>query len=477
MAETLGSKAAKGAIWATIDRFGYLGLQFFVNLILARLLMPDDFGAVGMLLIFIAVSNVLVDSGFGSALVQKKTPTQTDYSTVLYWNISFSVLLYAVLFVLSPLIADFFKYPILRPVLQVYGIVLITNGVSSILLARLRKQLAFKQIAISDLSAYMIASCMGTYLAYHGYGVWSLVGLQIAYGVILIGMLWSVSRWRPSLEFSKESLRQLFGFGGYIMAASILQEACKNLQGIIIGKKFSATQMGYYSQAAKLEQVSSTSLPQVIVQVMYPVYSAIQDDAERLVSVLRMNIRVISFVAFPIVSILIIAANPIIIGLYGEKWLPSVPYFQVLCVGGFFTCLQNINFYAVAAVGKSRALFRWSFYKWGFLLVALLVGAIFGMYGILWGMVLSNINIYLVNAYLTAKYVELTFAQQILTLLPVAGVCGSAVMISLLITAVGFHFTVAVATFMIVYFGLSILLRLRALRDAIALCRRLMNRR
>lgn len=476
MAESLGHKAASGAIWASIDRFGYMALQFGVNLILARLLLPSDFGAIGMLAIFIAVSQTLIDSGFGSALIQKKNPTQTDYSTIFYWNVVFSILLYFVLFAISPFVGKFFHMPLLSDVLRAIGISLIISGIFAIQSTRLRKQLAFKTLAITNLSAYIGGAMVGIGLAYHGWGVWSLVAMQLTSGSIAIITLAFITHWHPSMIFSINSMRELFSFGGYIMAANILQTVCQNIQGLIIGRRFSARQMGFYSQAYKLDQVTSQSIPQVIVQVMYPVYSSIQDERQRLIEMVGMNQRVIAFLIFPIIGLLILIANPIIMFLYGEKWLPSAPYFQVLCVGGFFVCLQNINFYAVAAIGKSRVLFLWSFYKWGFLLTALLIGMNFGMFGILWGMVLSSINIYTVNAALVAKHMGLSLSKQISFLLPIAAVTLTSMGVVYFIQPYAKAFYWQIMMFFTIYIGLGYLVRLRAIGETKILIQRLIKR-
>jgi len=430
MSDDLGHKAAQGAVWASIDRFANMALQFVVNLILARLLLPSDYGAIGVLTIFITVSQTLIDGGFGSALIQKKDPTQTDYSTIFYWNLGFSSLLYLILFAAAPLIASFYRSPELCQVLRAIGLSLIVTAVLSIQQTRLRKALAFRTLAITNLGSYILSSAIGIYLAWHGAGVWALVMMQLLYGAISIVILRMITHWGPSLTFSTKALRELFGFGGFILAANVLQTACQNIQGLIIGRRFNATQMGYYSQAYKLDQVTSYSLPQVIVQVMYPVYSSIQDDRQRLIEMVLMNIRVICLVIFPVLTCLLLTAEPLISGLYGDVWLPSAPYFQVLCVGGLFVCLQNVNFYAVAAVGHSRALFNWSIYKWGFLLAALLIGMNFGMFGLLWGMVISSFNIFITNAILARKHVGIPLRREL-------GIIGSMLLITLLALGIG----------------------------------------
>ena len=232
--------------------------------------------------------------------------------------------------------------------------------------------------------------------------------------------------------------------------------------------------MGYYSQAYKLDQVGSYSIPQVIVQVMFPVYSSIQEDRNKLIDILSMNLRVIAFLIFPMVSILIIIGEPMIEWLYGDKWLPCVPYFKILCVGGFFVCLQNINFYAVAALGKSKVLFYWSFYKWGFLLLALFGGMFFGMYGILWAMVLSNLNIYLINAFLTSKYVGLGLLNQFICLSPMFLTSAFSISISFLLFKN--NSLLCLISFVLLYLGLSTFLKFRALNDTFQVLNKIIHR-
>ncbi len=477
MAGPTGNMAAKGAAWAAIDRFGSMGIQFVVNLMLARILVPADFGIIGMLAIFIAVSQTLIDSGFASALIQKKHPTQTDYSTIFYWNLTFSSFLYLVLYLISPLVAEFFSMPLLTDVLRVIAINLIVTSVFAVQKTRLQKSLAFKTIACADLGSYILGGACGIAMARCGMGVWSLVGMQLVNGVSSVIILFVATRWTPSACFSVRSLRELFGFGGFIMAANILQTVCQNLQGLIIGRRFSATQMGYFSQAYKLDQITSYSIPQIFIQVMFPVYSSLQDDRERLNSMVLMNMRVISLVVFPILALLILVAGPLIKMLYGEEWLPSVPYFRVLCVGGFFVCLQNINYYAVAAVGKSRTLFRWSIYKWSFLIVALLVGMEFGMYGILWGMVLSNINICVVNVGLSARHNRLSVWSQIRAVLPVGLtvlLCG---LLSFWGIACGLDVWLMAGVFVLCYLAGSLLVMRDSVKDLFAIVHLVLRRK
>lgn len=468
MSGELQKRAFSGAIWASFERFGTMALQFLVNLILARLLTPSDFGCIGMLAIFVLVSQIIIDGGFGSALIQKKSPSQTDYSTIFYWNIIFSSILYLILFISAPSISSFYRMPILCDVLRIMGINLIINSLGIIQINRLRKQLAFKRIAIINIVSYLVSAIIAISLAYIDYGVWSLVIMQLLFSLFSVTFFWIITKWKPNLCFSFQSLRSLFQFGGYLLFANILQEICKNLQGLIIGRRFSSIEMGLYTQAKKLDDITSLTIPNIIVQVMFPVYSQIQNDLERTKEVLKMNIRVITFITFPILLLLILIAQPLIIFLYGNKWEVSASYFQILCIGGLFACLQNINYYAVAAQGKSNVLFTWSFYKWGMLLLLLIIGMHWGMYGILWGMVISSLNIYIVNAGLVAKYISYSLKIQIKDILPNIFIATS----SFLLLYLGrmyweLHFSLYILLYLTCYLLQAYVFKLEALKDIV----------
>ncbi|MCM1076578.1 MAG: lipopolysaccharide biosynthesis protein [Bacteroides sp.] len=477
MSDKLGNKAIKGTVWSGVDRIGNMCLQFGVNLILARLLLPSDFGAIGMIEIFIVVSQVLIDGGFTSSLIQKKTPTQADYSTIFLWNLIVSAVLYTILFICAPIIASFYDLPELKAIIRVLGLVLITISLSVVHVVRLRKQLELNKLACANLSAYMIAGIFSIIAAWHGFGVWSLVIMQLSQSAALAVILWMITRWTPSFTMSRRSLNELFRFGGYLLAASLLQEICKNIQGLIIGKRFSATAMGLYSQAYKLDRISSYTLPNILVQVMYPVYASVQDENDRLANILGMNTRLISFVIFPLMAILILIAEPLMVFLYGVKWAPCAPYFQILCVGGLFICLQNTNFYAVAAKGKSNVLFYWSIYKWSSLLIFLLIGMFFGIYGLLWGMGLSNFNIFMVNALLASRYTDYKFLRQIMDILPIFILSAATMGITYMIaSAVSIHFIVIVLIYISIYFSLACIFHLQAIGEIKTVMLRLTNR-
>lgn len=439
----LKQKAISGVIWSSIQKFGTMGISFVSNIILARLLTPDDYGCVGMLMIFITVANTFIDGGFGSALIQKKQPTQEDYSTIFYWNLALSFILYAILFFTSPLIAGFYNLAMLSPVLRVQGLVLILNSLSIIQLNRLRKQLKFKKISIVNLTSATISVGVTIYLAYNGWGVWALVAQQLLMSFFNTVLFWIVAGWMPSFIFSYQSFKELFSFGGFILLSNLLNTLGNNIQGILIGKFFSSHTMGLYSQARKLEEVASTSLSNVVDQVSFPVLAEVKNDKTRLINVLRKLITSIAFFSFPIMLLLIAIAKPVIVLLYSSKWIECVPYFQILCVAGIAISLQNINYYAVAAIGKSKELFFWTVIKRIISLGLIVIGFfIYGIWGLLGGMVLAAYIMYAINAVLVSVNVGYKFTSQVKDLMPI-----------LIISLISFALTI-----LSTYFNLSSLL-------------------
>ena len=462
----MASSTVKGVFWSAIDRFGVVLLQFVINLVLARLLTPNDFGLVGMILIFVVVSQTLIDSGFGSALIQKLHPTQTDYSTVFWWNLLFSIFLYAITYVLSPNIATFFHNQELTSLLRVIAIVIIINSFSLVQKARLKKSLSFKKIAITDIVSYSVSAVIAFYLANKGLGAWSLVLMQISNATLNAILFWAVARWTPSLTFSLSSLKELFSYGGFLLIANMMQEVCTHIQGVVIGRNFSATHTGLYTQAKKMDEVASMTIPAIFCNVLFPVYSEHQNDKKQLCELLGKNTRLVAFIVFPLMMLLIIIAEPLFDMLYGEKWLDAVPYFQILCIGGFFSAVYNLNYYAVAAIGKSKLLFYWGCYKWGVVLLLLIIGASLNMTAVLFAMVISNINIYMTNAILASHYIRYGIGTQIRDLVPVLFctlITGGLIYILYIYTSL--HWILICILFLICYLVICYLLRIKAMTE------------
>ncbi len=471
MAEGLKAKTVSGVIWTGMQKFGSTLLSFISTIVLARLLTPADYGYIGMLAIFLAIASTLIDGGLGSALIQKKRPTHEDYSTIFYWNLGLSLVLYLLLFVFAPFIARFYSLPFLCRLLRVEGLVLIIDAVRIVQTSQLRKQLRFKKIATVDLSVAAISLVVTVFLAWKGFGFWALVIQQLLVSFLTTSVYWLTGHWLPLLEFSKKSFKELFSFGGFILLSNLVNTLCNNIQGLLIGKFYSPATMGYYSKAQSTESFASNFVSNVTDQVSYPVLAEAQNDLYRIRHMIKKFLGILAFFTFPVMIMLIILAKPVFLLLYSERWLDSVPYFQVLCCAGVAMCLQGINYYAVAAIGRSSAMFRATLFKRGVGLLLIIVGLLlWGMKGLLLGVVMSSFIIYFVNAYLVHIYIGYKIQRQVLDLMPLSFLsilCGAIaycigifIHVHIYILAV-----IQVIVFSSLYLGLSYGLKLSAFID------------
>lgn len=482
MEGSLKQKTMSGMVWSGIQKFGVMGITFIANIVLARLLTPDDMGCIGMLAIFILISNTFVDGGFGSALIQKKQPTQTDYSTIFWWNMFLSTVLYVVLYICAPLVAAYYRMPLLSDVLKVEGLVLIFNALCLIQNNKLRKQLRFKLLATTNVVAATVSVVVAIVLAGMGWGVWALVAQQLTLSAVGAALLWMVGRWSPSWIFSRTSFKELFRFGGYILLSNLINTFCNNVQGLLIGRVYNPATMGYYSQARKLEQVPTNSLSQVVDQVAYPVLAEAQGDKEYMQRMLKKFITSLAFVVFPLMLLLALVGRPLIVIVYSAKWMAAVPYFQILCIAGTASCLQGVNYHAVAAMGQSRQLFSWTIIKRSIGL-AFVVGGLWlwGMKGLLAGMVVTSFVVYLLNAYLVQRYVDYKVLAQLLDLVPVTLLTLAAFGAGYLVQSLaGIDMytdgAIAAAVFVAVYGTFAWIFRLNAMQEARMLLNRLIKK-
>ena len=407
-------------VWTALQRYSFMFIHFISGIILARLLTPFDYGCVGMLAIFMTLAEAFIDGGFGSALIQKKRPTQEDYSTIFWWNIGTAVVMYAILFFSAPAISRFYGIPLLCDVLRVQGVILFIYAFNIIQKNQLRKKLNFKILSIVSIATSLIALGVTIYMAYKGYGVWALVTQYIITAAIPAIVFWFYIKWRPSWVFSWKHFKELFDFGFYMFLTHLINSLCGQIQGLLIGKKYNPITMGYYSKASGTERLASQSISSIMTQVTYPLFAEVQDDKVTLSNMIKRLSMTLSYITFPLMFILLLCAKPLFVFLYSDRWLQSIPYFQVLCFAGLAGCLQSANLQAIAAIGKSKTMFVWTLLKRGVGIVAIVLGMVFfGMKGLLVGMILNAWFSLFVNMGLVSKHVGYKFWRQILDLLPV----------------------------------------------------------
>ena len=461
MAKNLKQKAAAGMVWTALQKYSTMFIQFISGIILARLLTPHDYGCIGMLMIFMVLAEAFIDGGFGSALIQKKLPTQEDYSTIFFWNLGMAVLLYAVLYFSAPAIARFYNISILSNVLRVQGIILFIYAFNLVQRNQLRKHLNFRVLSIVTITTAIVSLAVTILMAYHGFGVWSLVAHNLIAALIPAAVFWFYIKWRPKFVFSWHSFRELFSFGFYMFLTNLLNQFGQQIQGLLIGRFYNASTMGLYSKANSTERLASSSISQIMTQVTYPLYAEVQDEQEKLISIIRQLTMSLSYITFPLMFVLLLCAKPLFVLLYSERWLGSVPYFQVLCIAGLAYCLQSVNYQSISAIGKSKSLFVWTFVKRIMGIAFVVLGLIMaGMKGLLVGMVINTWFSYAVNIGMVSKYIGYKWWNQLKDIMPVMIVSILAALVSYGVsTLFGFSLyldgVIKVSVYAIVYFGWS----------------------
>ena len=418
MKKSLKTKTINGLIWSFIDNFSVQLSQFIIGIILARILSPNDFGLIGMLTIFITISQWFVSSGFGQALIRKKDCNQNDYSTVFIFNIISGFVLYIVLFLTSSYISNFFNEPQLEALLNVLGISLIIIAFTIIQQTQLTKRLDFKlQTRISVISS-IISGIIGVLLAYLGYGVWSLVYKSLLEYFIRSFLLWRYNKWRPSFIFDTNSFKELFGFGSKLMLRGLIYTIFNNLYYVVIGKYFSTADLGYYTRAEQFNRMPSSNINKVINRVSYPVLSELQNDDKALKAAYKKIFTSLVFISSISMLILGAIAEPLILTLIGEKWLPSVPILQLLCFVGLLYPLCDFNLTILKVKGKSGLILKLEIIKRILSIPVIIIGIMYGINALIIGMIVLSLFEFLINSYFSGKEISYTLKEQILNNLP-----------------------------------------------------------
>ena len=409
----LKDKAISGVKWSAIGRFSTQGVNFIIGLVLARLLSPSDYGVVGMVGIFFAIAQTFIDSGFGSALIRKNDCSDTDYSTAFYFNIIVGFVCCVILSVLSPVIANFFKTPILKDIIKVMSLNMLISSFVIVHGTKLTHSVDFKSQTLVGLIASIISGVSGIILAYSGFGVWSLV-LQHLIATILRGILliW-VTKWLPKREFSKESFQYLFNFGSKILTASLLHTIYANMTTMIIGKFYSAKDLGYYSRGESLATYPSSNITGILQSVTYPVLSKIQDDDKRLIEAYRKLISMTSMVIFFGMFLLMALAEPLIVTLLTDKWLDSVIYLQVFCLAYMFDHLCTLNLNILYVKGYSNLVLRLEVIKKAISISMIIAAIPFGVLAICISRALYTQIAVVINTYYTGKLFNLGYLKQV----------------------------------------------------------------
>lgn len=418
---SLKSKTLKGLFWSFTELLANYGIQFIIQIVLARLLLPEYFGIIGMILVLIAISNSLVDCGFSQALIRDQDVSQEDYSTVFHFNLIISILLYIILFISAPSFSVFFGVSQLVEIIRVLSLVLIINSLSITQKVKLTKILDFKTLTKVNIIAAFSSGSISIAMAFAGFGVWSLVANMLALQFVQTLLLWIFNRWIPSIVFSIQSFKKYFGFGYKLLLSGLIDSIYNNLYFLIIGKLYSATQLGYYTNAVRIRDMASQSIVAAVQRVTYPVLSSTQEDEKRLKSVFRNMIKTTGFVNFPLMIGGAVVATPLFQLLFGEKWLPSVLYFQLLCIAGMLYPIHALNLNILKVKGRSDLFLLLEIIKKIVVTILIALSLFFnlGIIGLICAAVFSSFISLFINMFYSAKEISYSSKEQIRDLMPI----------------------------------------------------------
>mgnify|MGYP000386599606 FL=1 len=476
MSDSLKSKTVKGVVWSSIERFSTQGVQFLIMIIMARLLTPKDYGLIGMLAIFLAVAQSLIDSGFSQALIRKQDRTDVDNSTVFYFNIVVSSALYLILFIAAPFVADFYNQPELTSVMRVVCLGVILNSLVVVQRALLTVRIDFKTQAKASLSAAVISGCIGIVLAYCGFGVWSLVVQQLLNLSVNTLLLWIFSKWRPMAVFSWKSFHELFAFGSKMLASGLLDTLYRNIYPIVIGKLFSASSLGHYTRAQQFSEFPSSNITGIIQRVTYPVLCGIQDDMERLTNVYRKFLKLSAFVIFPFMMGLSAVAKPFINISLGSQWEFCGQLLQVICFAMMWYPIHSINLNLLQVKGRSDLFLRLEIIKKILGITVLCITAPFGLIVMCYGQIFNSIVALAINTYYTGKLINVGFIRQMKDLFPTIllslTMFGTILLVNGFIESNMYRLIIGIMVGIVVYVSGSYIFKFKELQTLFSLIRR-----
>ena len=414
----LRQKTLGGLIWKFAESVGNQAVSFIVSLVLARLLMPEEYGVIAIVTVLISLCNVFVNSGLGTALIQKKDADSLDFSTVFYVSVVISAVLYAVMFFAAPWIAVFYETPILTPVIRVMSLRVVLAGFNTVPRSYISKKMQFRKLFWATLGGTILSGTVGVVLAVKGYGVWALVAQYLLTGLVNAVVLFAMVSWKPRLEFSFLRLKGLFSFGWKLLVSSLIDTLYNELRSLIIGKKYSSADLGFYNKGKQFPELISGNVIKTIDSVLFPVIAMKQDDKEAVKQMTRRFIKSSTYIMMPLMVGLACAAEPMVRLILTDKWLFCVPYIRIYCVVGFLQPIQTANMQAIKAMGRSDILLKLEIIK-KILGTALLLAAMpFGVLVLAGSNMLYSTVVLMINSSPNRKLMNYTLWEQIVDVLP-----------------------------------------------------------
>jgi O-antigen/teichoic acid export membrane protein len=464
-----------------LERGGTQGIQFIVQIVLARLLAPEQFGTIAIVMVFINIAQVFVQSGFNTALIQKKDADDVDFSSVFYLSLALAGILYLIIFLSAPIIARFYKDDILVPVIRVLSLTLFFGTLNSIQNAYIARNLMFKKLFKSSLGAIIISGSFGLFAAYQGLGVWALVVQQLTNQMTISIIMWFTVKWRPKFIFSIARVKDLFSYGWKLLASSLLNTLYLEIRTLFIGRMYTSSTLGYYNRGQQFPKVIVSNIDGSIQSVMLPTLSAHQDDKKKVKDMMRRAIMTSSFLIFPMMIGMAVVAEPLVKIVLTDKWLPAVPFLQIFCISYALIPIHTANLQAINAMGRSDIFLRLEVVKKLLGLVILGISLPFGVYAIAIGQVISAIISTFINVYPNKHLLNYSYREQWADIMPslvLAVIMGITVYMFNLINiaawkVLGLQLVVGVGS----YIGLAKIFRVESLSYLIATLTNLFKRR
>ncbi len=405
-------------LWRFLERTGAQVVAFLVTIVLARLLSPEEFGSIALITVFINILNVFVDSGLGTALIQKKDADYIDFSTVFYTNVLFCIVLYVLFFAIAPFLAHFYKNDELVPVIRVLGITILISGVKNIQQAYVSKTLQFKKFFFATLSGTVFAAILGIWMAYHGFGIWALVVQQISNLFLDTLILWITVLWRPNFEFSFSRLKTLFSFGWKMLASALIDTTYANLRQLIIGRKYSPNDLAFYNKGNLFPSAFVSNLNSSISSVLLPVMASSQDDRERVKQMTRRAIKTSTYCIAPLLIGLSACASSVVKILLTDKWLPCVPFMRIFCITYMFYPIHTANLNALTALGRSDLFLKLEIAKKLLGMTVLFATMWFGVMVMTYSLLFTSVISQIINARPNKALLNYGYLEQVRDIFP-----------------------------------------------------------
>ncbi|GHE39719.1 lipopolysaccharide biosynthesis protein [Sphingobacterium griseoflavum] len=427
---SLKQQAFTGVVWTFAEQFGSQIVGFLTSLVLARLLLPADFGTIALFGVVMAIAKVFLDSGLAGSLIRTAEADERDYSTVFWFNLAAGLILYILVFFIAPLVSKFYDLPLLSPLIRVYALILLIDSFVTVQSVQFVKRLDFKTNFKIQLPSIILGGIAGVSFAYLGFGAWSLVYASLVQNGIFTLQYWLYSDWRPSFVFDKAKFKYHFNYGSGLMLSGLLDVTFNNIYTILIGKKYSTVELGFYNRADSLKQLPVNNISNALNKVSFPLFAKISHDDALLKDAYKKILSIVIFVIAPIIAFMVISAEPLIRFLLTDKWLAAVPYFQILAIAGVLYPIHAYNLNVLKVKGRSDLFLRLEIFKKILVVIVVLASLPFGIFGLLWGQVITSVLALFINTHYTGKFLKYSVFSQIRDLMPsllLASLCALAV--------------------------------------------------